>query len=271
MTKPLLFLAAFLSSAPALAADEPAWFSRVPEGENYDYFRGVGDGVSEDKAYVMAVTLALTEIAREAAVLNIQTEVIAQAKEQMSDNAAERSNTESIDQRVRTQSTWQIAPGVRVVRTRLDRDGGRFRAYVLLEVPRREPRAEPKRSSALLWSLIPGGGQIWKHQYTKGCTILATEVVLVGGAITTGIMGQKARQDANGTSVPADRSFYSDRADTLYYVGLGLGITAFAVYVYNLVDAYVTERDDVIYKTARLSPTIGFAPNGAQALMRVTF
>lgn len=274
MTTRILFVV-LLYASPAFATDVPPdWVRRRPEGANHDYFPNVGEGASESEAYTAAVLRALAEVGRETAGLQVSAEMLISAQAQISHRDGQSFETESIREHLHSSGSWQIAPGVKIVRVELGRDAssGRYRAYVLVEVPRREPRAVSLPVDALWRSaLVPGWGQISKRQEGKGYAILATEAVLLAGTLTTGIMNRKARADANATAIPADRTFYSDRADNLFYASLGIGIAAAAVYVYNLLDAYLAERSDIIYQTAHPTPVMGLSSSQAQPGLRLTF
>jgi hypothetical protein len=270
----LISFATILASCPALGA-EPNWFRRPPEGAQHDYFAGVGNHAEENKAYTIAVLEALAEAGRlRSRTISLKEELLISAESQIRNGNRQTTEAESISQHLATTGSWQIVPGVRIVRAQLERDtiDGRYRAYVMLEIPRREPRAVAKPVDALWRSaVIPGWGQIWKKQDGKGYAILATEVALLAGAISTGIMSGKARGDADATAVAADRTYYNDRADTLFYVSLGTGIAAAAVYIYNLLDAHLAERTDVIYQTAILTSKASVSPTGGQVRLLLTF
>lgn len=81
------------------------------------------------------------------------------------------------------------------------------------------PAADPPRKSptrAVVFSLIPGGGQLYNNQYIKAG-------ILFGGALVLGIGRQLATE--------------RDTRDNLSWYLVGL-------YIYNLIDAYVDAHLD---------------------------
>lgn len=50
-----------------------------------------------------------------------------------------------------------------------------------------------------------------------------------------------------------------------------LGLTTAAVYAYDILDAYLAPRDDVIYQTARLSPAVHISSTAKLAALRWSY
>lgn len=121
-------------------------------------------------------------------------------------------------------------------------------------------------SKALLKSIIPGVGQIYKGSATKGYMIIGGEVACIGGIIFC--ESQRSSYSKKMKEQPKHASEYNTRADN-WANGRNICIgAAAALYVYNLIDAAVCKgarRVNVKKKNTYLSmaPTISTSMAGA--------
>ena len=112
-----------------------------------------------------------------------------------------------------------------------------------------------------LMSVIPGVGQFYKHQYTKGGLILGGCAALTGGVIfteqTRADYASKIRQTHNATLI---RSYTNKRNHYALARNICIGSAA-ALYLYNLVDAIVAPgAQRVIVKKNKHNSSYAFAP-----------
>lgn len=98
-------------------------------------------------------------------------------------------------------------------------------------------------TTALLFSfLIPGGGQFYNHEYTKGAIMLGVDLIAVG----VGIIGATNISYHSGTYHPgyylgghyysgySDPGYYYSDPNALMYIGFGLQL---ANGIYSMIDA----------------------------------
>lgn len=92
----------------------------------------------------------------------------------------------------------------------------------------------------LALSIIPGVGQLYKGQKIKGLCIMGGEVALLSGVLTFENMRNNYRKKTGQTQNVDHIRTYSNKADnyaTLRNICIG---GAAALYIYNLVDAWVS-------------------------------
>jgi len=111
---------------------------------------------------------------------------------------------------------------------------------------------------ALAMSIIPGWGQIYKGQTTKGCVIIGLEAV----SIATIILGEHKRSTMMDESTKPGNitdSWVSKAHSWRNVRNVGIGV-AVATYVYNLIDAATSKgaRRVVVHK--RPGTGLTFAP-----------
>ena len=112
-------------------------------------------------------------------------------------------------------------------------------------------------ASALVRSVIPGWGQIYKGQTAKGVCILSSEAVCAAGIIFC--ENQRASYHKKMKEQPRFAQTYNTKSDN-WENGRNICIgAAAALYVYNLIDAVATKgAKRVVVKKAR--PQFAFYP-----------
>lgn len=108
-----------------------------------------------------------------------------------------------------------------------------------------DPVFEKFDDSNFKWfqAFVPGMGQFSKGQTTKGVCFLASEVVCIGGAVVAQSMRRSYINKMNNTNNASQIKFYADRANTYRTVrNIGVGAAA-AVYVWNVLDAFVSKSN----------------------------
>lgn len=109
-------------------------------------------------------------------------------------------------------------------------------------------------------SLIPGVGQIYKGQKTKGYVIMGTEVVLIGGIIYSFLEYNHFKDVANDH--PGVKPSYDSKATTYKQLGIFCAAAAGGLYLYNLLDAAICPgaRRVEIHRKNAPSMEMSFAP-----------
>jgi len=101
--------------------------------------------------------------------------------------------------------------------------------YVLLE---------DKRSGAALRSLLlPGWGQLYKGEKTKGLILLSLAGAALGSLIATHIAQAQAHNDYRAAKAPADIESKYDRYNRLYKARNALAVFTGALWLYAYIDA----------------------------------
>jgi len=92
-------------------------------------------------------------------------------------------------------------------------------------------------------AFVPGWGQIYKEQKTKGYVLLASEVLFVAGAfISQNLYNYNYNEAIKNKKDNKTYLFYLGEADTWYAIRNTAFIGAGAVYVYSLIDAIASKR-----------------------------
>src|SRR6266568_3558122 len=134
------------------------------------------------------------------------------------------------------------------------------------------------KSDALFRSLLfPGLGQLYNRQPAKGWAFLGTEVALLGTALGFHLAGSKAYtqyQDvgpAPGQSPSAEASQLYDLSASRYRTRDDLLIAAGAVWIVNVVDAYVSGVDGEKLLSGGSSAAVVPVDGGALAVASLRF
>ena len=123
-------------------------------------------------------------------------------------------------------------------------------------------------SAAVVRSLIPGWGQIYKGSKAKGLTIIGAEVAAIGGIIYTENQRSTYESKVNTRGITTNQlKTYKNKMDnfeTARNVCIG---AAAAIYIYNLVDAAVAPgARRVIVKPRRYAMGPYVTPEGGAGL-----
>lgn len=114
-------------------------------------------------------------------------------------------------------------------------------------------------------ALIPGWGQMYNRQDIKGYTILGIVGVLIGGSVTMQVLNMMAVNDYNKAGPGANFDALANKAENFAIARNVMLGTLGAVWIYNIVDAYV---NGVTYDSA-LNTSVG-SQTAALQLVPVT-
>jgi tetratricopeptide (TPR) repeat protein len=128
-----------------------------------------------------------------------------------------------------------------------------------------------------LWrsAVLPGWGQFYNGQGTKGGILMAVDLVLLGGTVGTYMVGDGARQKYLGLDATASQADFDAAYGTwdsmanlnhIFYVGFGV------VYAFTLVDAVFNgKRSPVTASFEEKAPALqlGALPEGMGAKLRL--
>lgn len=246
------------------ANKKPEWIEQIPKGQQFDYYSGIGTSMNSlEAAKKSALSNAISEII-------YNTDIKVELNETFSSKIKETDNQISFQDEIikdikisgssnlikglkKEEEYWQI----------LKADNGKlYHFWVLLKVSKTGKSFSKFDSDkgygiAPIWrsSLIPGWGQFYKGEDTKGWTFLATETILVSSIFITMHFSSSFEDKANMERDLDNRQFYNDKADQFYTASIISAVLAGAVYVYNIFDS-VTSKGEKIYSANSASQTL---------------
>ncbi|MBD3392259.1 MAG: PEGA domain-containing protein [Chitinivibrionales bacterium] len=128
------------------------------------------------------------------------------------------------------------------------------------------PRRQTDPSRALVWSLLPGGGQIYNGYQTQA---IMTQLQIAGAGATAGLLFALASRDRSeaDVSLPATPDTwdyidkYAGESTAGYFTLVGAFMAGYAgvVYLYSILDSYLAADDPFMqtqYGHARLWPYV---------------
>jgi len=94
-----------------------------------------------------------------------------------------------------------------------------------------------------LWrsAILPGWGQLYKKEKTKGILLISATALTVGGGLLANSMYNSNINKASETHDINEINAYLDDADTWQTTRNVLFISAGAIYIYNLIDAMTSK------------------------------
>lgn len=113
---------------------------------------------------------------------------------------------------------------------------------------------------ALALSIVPGLGQMYKGQTSKGWIIIGGEVVFVGTAIYSHIRQHNYSNDASNASDAIAPSYRSKSKSWRQVRDVAI-IGAFGLYVYNLLDAALSKGARQVVVSKPRGTSLSFSPS----------
>ncbi len=128
-------------------------------------------------------------------------------------------------------------------------------------------------SAALVMSLIPGMGQVYKGQKAKGYSILGAEAVLVAGSVGFSVKKNYCRRKVRH-EIPDVDSWKSKQRSWRQMRNMCI-VAAGGLYVYNLIDAAVTKGNRHLIVNKSKNTNLSFTPaafsDGVGAAFAINF
>jgi hypothetical protein len=229
--------------------ERPYWTRSVPKGYLNDYFIGLGtSSISEADAHKQALEKAIESIIKvngftvSSSVRD--TTVVTQITQNDFSNfeLVKKTVTElSIDGKSTTVS------GLREEENYFESDGKYFNVWSLIKIPKKTSIESPPNSFSPVWRsvLLPGWGQFFKGQNTKGFLIAGAEVALIPSAFIFNNLKLTAKANAENSRTQALRDYYNDQTNLYEDISLGCFIVAGAIYIFNIFDAISSEGEKV--------------------------
>ncbi|MDP2208418.1 MAG: hypothetical protein Q8K98_06555 [Bacteroidota bacterium] len=254
----IMMLAFFLLRANAQSnqSDHPRWIDETPKGYLNDYFIGIG---TSDSSYSDAHEKALVD-----AIYRIQQsrEIVVTASQRDTSYLIQRNlnNNQSIE--LVRKSARELAIDGKSITIRglieeeryQETEGTSYTFWSLVKIPKTKGFESPPSSFSPVWrsTLLPGWGQLYKGQNTKGFLIAGTEVILVSAAFIFHNLKLTAKTDAENSRTQALRDYYNDQTNLYEDISLGCFIAAGAIYIFNISDAISSEGEKVYVENNKI-------------------
>jgi hypothetical protein len=234
-----------------VSLSQPKWITETPLGYLNDYFVASGiSNKSESEARQIAFAHALQKIIQSGTITiqstqNISSESLEQFKngQSISLDVANK-----IADEIRISGEAQTIRGLKEEEMFTQNENGLYTVWLLTKIPKRYPKpySKPSQISPVWRSVIaPGWGQFYKGQNTKGYIISISEVLLVPAGFILQSLKNTAEVDAQNSRTQALRDYYVDQANIYHNISVGCFIAAGAMYVFNILDATISQGEKV--------------------------
>lgn len=227
----------------------PQWVTRaVPESHSktYIFVRAHGEGVSLAGARQMAFVNMAQKLEQERG-LTVNTSVLVQEKLTQTQSQTNSSYQQEITMEV-TEKGHRLQIVCREIDDYWEERNGKYSVDILYTVTDKnlhrgsyddQITVTTKYGAAGFLSIVPGVAQIYKGSVAKGSVILAGEVIAAGGIILC--ENTRASYIKKMYEQPKHAAQYNSMADS-WETGRNVCIgAAAALYVYNLIDAFVVK------------------------------
>jgi len=253
-----LIISLFLISVP-VALSQPKWITETPPGYLNDYFVASGiSNKSESEARQIAFAHALQKIIQSGTITiqstqNISSEALEKFKngQSMSLDVVNK-----IADEIKISGEAQTIKGLREEETFTQYENGLYTVWLLAKIPKRygKPYSKPSQFSPVWRSVIaPGWGQFYKGQNTKGYIISISEALLLPAGFILQSMKTTAEVDAQNSRTQALRDYYVDQANIYHNISVSCFIAAGAMYIFNILDATISEGEKVYVDAGKIS------------------
>lgn len=226
----------------------PMWLNEIPSGKYYIYYSGIGSSeISLSDAKEQAIANVLSGIIMQKGII-VESEIRAYQEEnndeiisQFSREILQTGKTTKIKGLLKEEEYW----------TTIKSNGNIIYQYwILMKIPKSSYMEnnyiikqgygfKPILKSAVL----PGWGQFHKGESVKGSIFLISETALISTLFISNYYSQYYSAKAANELDNDRRLFYNDWAYRSYTISVVSGITAGALYIYNIIDAVVAKGD----------------------------
>jgi hypothetical protein len=243
----LLSILSFFWASIAISSEHPHWIMEPPIGFTNDYFVGVGRSmVSESEARNTALADALHRIVQSGTITLQATQSIkTKSSEKFKDGQSVSLDViDDVVNDIRIVGESKIVKGLREEEYFTEEQNGMYIVWSLVKIPKNNPKPYvPTSKFAPVWrsAILPSWGQFYKGEPTKGYLIAGSTVVLVSSGLILSNLKITSESDAKNSRTQVLRDYYNNQSNTYNNISIACFIAATAVYVYNIVDAVVTD------------------------------
>jgi hypothetical protein len=232
---------------------KPEWYSGKTKIESpfFQYFVGHGSGTSIDSAKLTAIQDVLLEYSQTIGTEYIVgTESYSEIKNVQADGQIKTYTNFEFKGKIKGKEQSFSVPCLSVVEYFWEKRNDIkpiYHYWILARVSREEKNCTmpfyKKYGGSAVWrsALIPGWGQIYKHEKVKGYFILGTEVSLIATALISQYLYSTNYDYANKSTNPLTRQEYFTRGDNWANLRTITAVSAVAVYIFNVIDAIASK------------------------------
>jgi hypothetical protein len=227
---------------------QPEWVKKIPPGYTNDYFIGKG---SSSNSKIDAAQNAFED-----AIVSIMRNNTIDVKYSQDDNiiSTQTSRGDEINLEVVRKSAQELQisgesktiKGLKEVETYYETENGSYVAWVLVNLPKKNPISPPSDFSPIWRSfLLPGWGQLYKNESFKGISFMTFSIGGVAGGLIFSELSKDAKNKANSSRTQITRDFYNTEAKNYNTYSTISYVTTGVFYVWSLVDAIIVKQDNL--------------------------
>lgn len=252
----LALLASSLYAQPPKSERLP-WIEETPKGYLNDYFVGIGTSdSSEATAHEQALFNALLRIQQSREIV-----VTASQRDSIYQTQSLRDGKQSVELVRKTAREIAVDGRSTTINGLIEEEryheleGTSHTVWSLVKIPKKNSIESPPNKFSPIWrsALVPGWGQFYKGQKTKGWLIISSEAVLIPSGFIFQNLMLTAHNDAQNARTQALRDYYNDQASLYQNISLGVLIAAGAIYVFNVIDALTSEGAKIYVEIPRMN------------------
>jgi hypothetical protein len=238
---------------------KPNWISETPFGDSFSYHKGQASNTkSLEEARKQAFANVVASIAAEQ---QVDVRVQSTTTTSQTNNNKTYNVNGSFFEVVEISTGKSILNGLKFEeeywqKLQLPNGSIQYESWILMRLPKGSNSRYTQKSYgfAPVWrsALMPGWGQFYKKQNTKGIALLAaTGVILVGAIVTENQRSSNYTNALNTRDINERRAFIST-ADNWKNSRNAIIAVGGAIYLYNLIDAIATKGAKIYaYKPPR--------------------
>lgn len=227
---------------------QPEWVNKTPSGYINDYFVGKGSSSSsKTEASQKAFEDAIVSIIRNSSI---------QVKYSQDDNVlstqTSRGNEVNYEEVRKSAQELQITgesktiKGLKEVETYYESLNNNYVAWVLVNLPKRDPFSPPSRLSPIWRSLLlPGWGQLYKEETFKGLSFMVLSLGGVAGGFVLSELSKSSTDNANSSRTQLRRDFFNNEAKNYNTYSIISFIVSGVFYSWSLIDAIAVKQDNL--------------------------
>jgi len=243
--KALLF--SFSIFCPNLIS-QPGWVSKIPPGYLNDYFVGKGTStLSKSEASQHAFENAIISIMRNNVITVEYAEkdiILSEQKNKNDDLQLEIVRKSAQELSITGES--KLIKNLKEVETYYENNNGKFEAWVLVILPKKNPISPPNSFSPVWRSLfLPGWGQLYKEETFKGISFMILSLGGIAGGFVFNELSKEASSNALSARTQARRDFFNNEAKNYNTYSTISFIASGVFYAWSLVDAIIYKQKDL--------------------------
>jgi hypothetical protein len=227
---------------------QPEWVNKTPSGYLNDYFVGKGSSSgSKTEASQKAFEDAIVSIIRNSSiqVKYSQDDKVLSTQTSKGDEVNYEEVRKSA-QELQITGESKTIKGLKEVETYYESKNNNYVAWVLVNLPKRNPLLPPPRFSPVWRSiLLPGWGQLYKDETFKGLSFMTLIIGGIAGGFVLSELSKSSTDNANSSRTQVRRDFFNNEAKNYNTYSIVSFIVAGVFYSWSLIDAIAVKQDNL--------------------------